>query len=1107
MGSCVTLYKEKALDIIKYCTEEENNIDDDDHDNEDFFKNESKENKINLIYKIKNKGEKIRLFGSKFYEKNKDNCKMVIDYLKEDLKEIYEPKKNEETLEVTLEIRKSVNDISHMFHGCSSLLAIPDFYNLNINNITNLSYIFADCSSLETLPDISNWNTRKVEDISFLFSGCSSLKYLPDISKWKTNKVVNMSHIFYGCSSLISIPDISEWNIKNVKDLSYLFSFCSSLKSFPDISKWKTDNAEDMSYLFYECSSLEKIPDISEWKTDNVVNIKSMFSLANSLKSLPDISKWNVKNVTDMSNLFYGCSSLDNLPNINNWSTDNITNISYIFCKCSNLTFLPDISQWKTNNVTDMSHIFHGCNKLNSIQDISTWVTNNVTDMSYMFYDCSSLKLIPFISKWNTNNVTNMSHMFYNCSSLTSLDDISKWNTDKVTDITMIFYKVPYLNPFPDISKWKCYTDKNIPLNYNDENRIEVNGFVENENLKFIPQIELKFNDVNQFDENLIIMIKNEIKNLIKTDNFSIVKFKKGSLTVAIALQFIVLREIKKNENVLSESFFNNINSEVQKFVDKCKDYDFASLGSTKPDYVDKEILDITNEENRNQLVRKMTGISENDLNNDINILEASKNIKMEDLEEFFNNMTLEADEQEENIKRYLKRAEKYNKLFDEEIEKALEKSVFEYNIIHTLAIDKEDSQYIVEKANCPNIITKILFHGTNINSVTGILASEFRKATIHIFGEGAYFTDILDYAWFYAGETKDNFTHIPRVGDTFTCVASEIFYDSTKKEKLINLVLRNPNSKVPKNGIRCAFANYETRLLGIDELEGYKGFIGNEYLITENSQILPLYGITFKRVEYLVIWRDINFDESNPNEYPANVFYEMTEFHRKIKKFIRRELNSKVYFINSNKEALELIERKKYNKVIIITNGSNNGEGFINQARSILHSKAIAAVTVYSVSAHIHWVKNMENVLILNGLDFHEKFFNCIKMNDKDLYNQLRGDIINYYSSDINEFDLKEATDDLFNFPNFKNSGGFEDLNFDLNQNSDFKRSESSPSIIGFEPIAATEINPILNNNVDFNLNINPDLRENEYLNLLPQENTKLLALNITESDDNISN
>ena len=171
-----------------------------------------------------------------------------------------------------------------------------------------------------------------------------------------------------------------------------------------------------------------------------------------------------------------------------------------------------------------MSHIFHGCTKLNSIQDISVWDTKNVIDMSYMFCDCSSLQLIPLISKWNTKNVKNMSHMFYNCSSLIYLDDISKWDTNKVTDITMIFFNLSLKN-FPDISKWKCYKDKNIPLNINDENKTEVKGYFENENLKFIPQIELKFNNVNEFDESLIEEMKKEIKNIIKTDNFSIIKY------------------------------------------------------------------------------------------------------------------------------------------------------------------------------------------------------------------------------------------------------------------------------------------------------------------------------------------------------------------------------------------------------------------------------------------------------------------------------------------------------------------------------------------------------------------------------------------------------
>lgn len=563
--------------------------------------------------------------------------------------------------------------------------------------------------------------------------------------------------------------------------------------------------------------------------------------------------------------------------------------------------------------------------------------------------------------------------------------------------------------------------------------------------------------------------MKKEIKNLIKTDNFSIVKFKRGSLTVVITLQYIILREIKKNYNFLCDSFFKNINSEVQNFVRKFKDYEFASLGNTKPDYVDKEILDITNEENKKQLAIKMKRMLNNGNNNDINILEASKNIKMEDLEKFINNISLKADEQQKNIKRFLEKTKKYNKLFDEEIEKALKKSVFEYIIIYNLVIEKDDSLYVREKDKCKNIEERFLFHGTNIDAVTGILSTQFRNAKTHIFGQGSYFTDILDYAWFYSGENKKNYRNIPKVGDTFTCVTSAIYYDKTKVEKLLNPKLIYQNLIVPKNGIRCAFANYETRLMDINTLQRFNGFIGNEYLITDKSQILPLYGITLKRVEYLVIWRDINFGKKNSNQYDENKFHKIQEFHREIKKYIRRELNTNAYFIESNEEALELVERKKYNKLIIITNGNNNGKEFIIQARRIIGSNTIAAVTTYNVYEHINWVKNMENVLILNGSYFHEKFFNCIKSNNKNLYNQLRNEIINYYNNNKFEFYLNEASPNLFNFTNFKNSGTFKELNFNLNKDSGLNQNKNDES------------NNIMNNEFNENMrNADMNLKNN---------------------------
>ena len=155
-----------------------------------------------------------------------------------------------------------------------------------------------------------------------------------------------------------------------------------------------------------------------------------------------------------------------------------------------------------------------------------------------------------------------------------------------------------------------------------------------------------------------------------------------------------------------------------------------------------------------------------------------------------------------------------------------------------------------------------------------------------------------------------------------------------------------------------------------------------------------------------------------------------MKEFHRKIKTVISNELNSKVYYTITTDEALYLINRKKYNKIIIVTNGSNQGKEFILKARKIIGGNTIAAVSAYDVERHIKWVKDMKNVILLNGEDFHIKFFKSAINEDINLLNQLRIEIINYYKS-ISNFKLKEFNKDLFNFPNFKNEGKFEDLKF----------------------------------------------------------------------------
>ena len=80
-----------------------------------------------------------------------------------------------------------------------------------------------------------------------------------------------------------------------------------------------------------------------------------------------------------------------------------------------------------------------------------------------------------------------------------------------------------------------------------------------------------------------------------------------------------------------------------------------------------------------------------------------------------------------------------------------------------------------------------MVFHGTKSESISSILSSQFRKAGTHFFGIGTYFTDLLDYAWFYAAEIDDNkfenVGKIPRVNESFSFIASEIYYDTTKFE------------------------------------------------------------------------------------------------------------------------------------------------------------------------------------------------------------------------------------------------------------------------------------------------------------------------------------
>ena len=75
-------------------------------------------NEIRMIYEFNEDSQKIRIFGDKFVENNKN------------------------IFEIKLRGLNNVSDISEMFYDCSSLKELPDISKWNTSNVTNMFQCF-----------------------------------------------------------------------------------------------------------------------------------------------------------------------------------------------------------------------------------------------------------------------------------------------------------------------------------------------------------------------------------------------------------------------------------------------------------------------------------------------------------------------------------------------------------------------------------------------------------------------------------------------------------------------------------------------------------------------------------------------------------------------------------------------------------------------------------------------------------------------------------------------------------------------------------------------------------------------------------------------------
>ena len=338
---------------------------------------------------------------------------------------------------------------------------------------------------------------------------------------------------------------------------------------------------------------------------------------------------------------------------------------------------------------------------------------------------------------------------------------------------------------------------------------------------------------------------------------------------------------------VKTKGEIKNLTQKCKKFVSgilkKMKDFAFFGYKEKKPAYICDYVKNI--EDSGKEIIQlfeekvKGTPVGE-----ETNFYELAKSFSVNDLNELFDQLQIEKDNQEHN--QLLKDYSEYYDIFGDVFDKALSLSVFEYQLVKIYVVDRDDYQnFKRNKKLCKEMKEKILFHGTKTEYIVSILKTfiDIGKNAVSKMGKGFYLSDILDVSWIY-GKRK---TQIPEVGDSFFVLVCNTYYSESKIDWRYSRPKKGEEI-VPTNGIRIGWARPKGGFIGKKELNNYENFIQNEYLI---------------------IWRDNNFDKSNPNN--CQNYDKMLKFNEEMQRFAYIEINSKIYYVNSTEEGLKLIDRK----------------------------------------------------------------------------------------------------------------------------------------------------------------------------------------------------
>ena len=459
----------------------------------------------------------------------------------------------------------------------------------------------------------------------------------------------------------------------------------------------------------------------------------------------------------------------------------------------------------------------------------------------------------------------------------------------------------------------------------------------------------------------------------------------------------------KKDLNYLLKFFL------IKEIVNKIQNF------SIYQNFISKEIIWLLED------IEKNKDSIENRYPNDINILKYINYLKLLDFNDYFDLYSLivqlfivkkEPTNEIENYWKYLSKYEEYNNEFD--FLRDLKNCHFDYSIIRMNIMERDNpEEYKQKKKECKNMNKIILYHPIEIDHNSDKLNMKPKYIGKLTNGKkGFYFSDSIDYI----SSLKYN-GNIPNIGETFSLMACEIFYD---KEKLIKFIDKNLSKELNEDEILKIQDKAEPN--GLIKIENYysydneinikdknKGIINNVYILSKNYQIFPLYYFTLKRNEYFILYRD-------PNFIGKSIYSDFLQIIQKKSYQFINDMN--IYFEGSTVEALKFLLKRKNQKVILITSISfdKSGKRFIEITRKIYGFNLLVLFfsSIKNKEENYKWIKDFQNCLYTTKSNLYKDYIT--KYNETELKN------LRIEDEKENNFKLKEFSFDFISYSNCYN-------------------------------------------------------------------------------------